>query len=197
MYFFDADYADFTDFKQVAGFFYKKSKTSYSPYTNLLIQNSHGLMKQLNIRKAVIEDLPVLTDIYNQAIKANQTADSSPMTTADRMSWFTAHQNPQFPLIVAVANNAVCGYATLSNYRGGRAALRKVVEISYYIHQDHQRKGLGTTLLQKSLVLAEELGFKHAVAILLETNSPSIHLLEKNFLQKKKISLFLLLKYQL
>lgn len=136
-------------------------------------------MRQLNIRKAVIEDLPALTAIYNQAIKANQTADSVPLTTAGRMSWFTAHQNPSFPLIVAEIENIVCGYATLSSYRGGRPALRTVVEVSYYIHQDHQRKGLGTTLLKKSLVLSEELGFKHAIAILLETNLPSIQLLEK------------------
>lgn len=136
-------------------------------------------MKQLTIRKAVVEDLPILTTIYNQAIKANQTADSIPLTLADRMPWFTAHQNPKFPLIVAEIENDVCGYATLSNYRGGRPALRTVVEVSYYIHQDHQRKGLGTTLLRKSLALAKELAFKHAVAILLETNLPSIHLLEK------------------
>jgi len=136
-------------------------------------------MSHLNIRKAVVEDLSALTNIYNQAIKANQTADSIPMTTADRMSWFTAHQNPKFPLIIAEQENVVCGYATLSNYRGGRPALRTVVEVSYYIHQDHQRKGLGTTLLEKSLELAKALEFKHAVAILLETNLPSIHLLEK------------------
>lgn len=136
-------------------------------------------MKHLNIRKAIIEDLPTLTAIYNQAIKANQTADSVSMTTADRMPWFTTHQNSKFPLIIAEVENIVCGYATLSNYRGGRPALRTVVEVSYYIHQDHQRKGLGTTLLKESLELAKELGFKHAVAILLETNLPSINLLEK------------------
>ncbi len=136
-------------------------------------------MKHITIRNAVFEDLPTLTTIYNQAIKANQTADSVPMTIADRQPWFIAHQNPKFPLIVAEANNVVCGYATLSNYRGGRPALRTVVEVSYYIHQNHQRKGLGTILLQRSLALAKELNFKHAVAILLENNLPSIHLLEK------------------
>jgi len=137
------------------------------------------LINQLIIRNAVIEDLPVLTTIYNQAIKANQTADSIPMTTADRMPWFKAHQHSSFPLIVAEVKNDVCGYATLSNYRGGRPALRTVVEVSYYIHQAYQRKGLGTILLKKSLALAEELGFEHAVAILLEKNLPSIRLLEK------------------
>lgn len=136
-------------------------------------------MKYPNIRKAVIEDIVVLTTIYNQAIAAGQTADSIPMSESERMPWFKTHQHSKYPLIVAEEENVVCGYATLSNYRGGQSALSAVVEVSYYIHQNHQRKGLGTILLRKSLELAKELGFKHVIAILLEKNLPSIYLLEK------------------
>ena len=136
-------------------------------------------MDPITIRKAVIDDLPVLTTIYNQAIEARQTADTSPVTVSDRTSWFTSHQQEKYPLVVATTNEEILGYATLSQYRGGRPALRYAVEVSYYIHKVHQRKGLGTILLKYALVTAKELGFKHAFAILLDTNLPSVHLLEK------------------
>ncbi len=136
-------------------------------------------MKKVKIRQAKNEDLAALTTIYNQAIKARQTADTIPVTTDDRQPWFDSHQQERYPLFVAVNENTILGYATLSKYRGGRAALRNIVEVSYYIHQDHQRKGLGTTLLKYALLAAKELNFKHAFALLLDTNLPSVYLLEK------------------
>jgi len=136
-------------------------------------------MKKINIRKANVEDLAALTMIYNQAIKARQTADTNQVTVEDRRPWFDSHQQARYPLFVAVEEATILGYATLSQYRGGRAALRHIVEVSYYIHQDHQRKGLGTTLLRHALIAAKKLDFKHAFALLLDTNFPSVYLLEK------------------
>ena len=136
-------------------------------------------MNTITIRIARERDLPILAAIYNQAIQANQTADTQLMTVEDRLPWFNAHQNSKYPLFVAVQDEEIMGYATLSKYRGGRPALRFAVEISYYIHQAHQRKGLGTKLLEHSLEIAKKLGFRHAFAILLDTNVPSVRLLEK------------------
>jgi len=131
------------------------------------------------IRKATIADLSKLTTIYNQAIQARQTADTLPVTVADRKSWFDSHQEANFPLFVVEKASVVCGYATLSKYRGGRPALRYAVEVSYYLDHAYQRQGLGTMLLKYALETSKKLGFKHAVAILLDTNLPSIGLLEK------------------
>ncbi|MEM6317317.1 MAG: N-acetyltransferase family protein [Bacteroidota bacterium] len=136
-------------------------------------------MNNCLVRLATLADLPALTEIYNQAIRARQTADTIPMTVEDRKPWFVSHQSKQYPLLVAETDNTVQGYATLSQYRGGRPALKYAVEVSYYIHQDHQRKGLGTRLLEAALESSEILGYKHAFAILLDTNKPSIHLLKK------------------
>ena len=136
-------------------------------------------MSNPTIRKAVIEDLPKLTAIYNQAIQARQTADSLPMTVADRQSWFDSHQQVNYPLFVVEKEGIVCGYSTLSSYRGGRHALRYAVEVSYYLDTTYQRQGLGSTLLKHALDTAKDLGFKHAFAILLDTNLPSVGLLEK------------------
>ena len=131
------------------------------------------------IRKATIEDLPRLTAIYNQAIQARQTADTLPLSTTDRQPWFESHQQLNYPVFVIEKEGVVCGYSTLSKYRGGRPALCKTVEISYYLDGAYQRQGLGSQLLGHALEMAKTLGFNHTVAILLETNSPSIGLLEK------------------
>lgn len=136
-------------------------------------------MPNHTIRKAIAADLPRLTAIYNQAIQARQTADTSPMTPIDRQPWFDSHQQPNYPLFVVEKEGIVCGYSTLSQYRGGRPALRYAVEISYYLDKTYQRQGLGSILLQHALATAKKLGFKHAFAILLDTNLPSIGLLEK------------------
>jgi len=136
-------------------------------------------MSKHSIRKAIIADLPRLTAIYNQAIHARQTADTIPVTVMDRQSWFDNHQVTNYPLFVIEKAGVVCGYSTLSQYRGGRAALRYAVEISYYLDKAYQRQGLGSILLNHALITAKDLGFKHAFAILLDTNLPSIRLLEK------------------
>lgn len=131
------------------------------------------------IRKAVAEDLPKLTAIYNQAIQSRQTADALPMTVADRKSWFDSHQKVKYPLFAVEKEGIVCGYSTLSTYRGGRHALRYAVEVSYYLDPTYQRQGLGSALLKHALDTAKDLDFKHAFAILLDTNLPSVGLLEK------------------
>ena len=131
------------------------------------------------IRKAIVDDLPILTEIYNQAIQARQTADTVPMTTADRQAWFDGHEQERYPLFAVEKAGIVCGYATLSKYRGGRPALRTSVEVSYYLDNQYHRQGLGNLLLRYLLEVSKDLGFKHAIAILLETNLPSIGLLKK------------------
>lgn len=125
------------------------------------------------------KDLPALVLIYNQAIGAGQTADTVPLTVSERQPWLEAHQDSRYPLFVAVNNGTILGYATLSKYRGGRPALRSVVEVSYYIHRQYQRKGVGKALLAHSLDAARKLEFKHVFALLLDTNLPSIRLLER------------------
>ncbi len=133
----------------------------------------------LTIRTAIQSDLPALTTIYNQAILAKQTADTVPFEVSGRQAWFDAHLDPQFPLYTALLDDQIVGYGTLSKYRGGRPALRHVVEISYYLHQSHQGKGIGTRLLQFLLKEAKQLGFQTAYALLLDINIPSVGLLKK------------------
>jgi len=134
----------------------------------------------MKIRIAGRNDLNAMTDIYNQAIMTKEsTADLETFSVEERIPWFESHQNKEYPLYVIEKDDQVIGYVYLSAYRPGRRAMKDTVEVSYYIHQGHLRKGIGSKLLEFMIDRARELNYKTVVAILLEVNTASIRLLEK------------------
>lgn len=131
------------------------------------------------IRIATIDDLEVITNIYNQAIDAGfQTAFTERLDAGERVGWFKEHSSA-YPLFVYEHNGKVVGWLSISDYRHGRAALRYAVEVSYFIDKDHQGKGIGTKLLKHGVDACRELGYKTLLAIILEPNIASAKLLQK------------------
>ena len=134
----------------------------------------------MKIRIADIKDLQAMTDIYNQAIMTRQsTADLETFTKEERLAWFQAHQNKEYPLYIIESNEKVIGYVYLTAYRPGRRAMKETVEVSYYVHQGYLRQGIGSKLLEFIIYKSRELNYKTLVAILLEVNTASIRLLKK------------------
>lgn len=132
------------------------------------------------IRQAIQKDLDAITSIYNQAIlRQTCTADTVTFTVEERQSFFDAHQNSDYPLYVCEIDNVVAGYVYLTAYRPGRKAMIGTAEVSYYLHNDYQGRGIGSRLLAFAIDEAKRLGYKTLVAILLSFNSASIGLLEK------------------
>ena len=137
-------------------------------------------VSQLVIRIAHIEDLPILVDIYNQAISSTRiTADITKVSVEDRVDWFKDHLPNQHPIFVAENDDQIIGWCSLSAYRPGRAALRYTAEISYYISNAYKRKGVATELIEYAIQCCPELQLKNLFAIVLESNNASIQLLEK------------------
>ena len=91
----------------------------------------------------------------------------------------TSKSQKQFPIYVAEEDGNVAAWLSFSPYRPGRQALDRTTEISYYVHENYRRKGIGEALLSFALQLAPSLNFSTMVAILLDNNNPSIKLLEK------------------
>jgi len=136
--------------------------------------------KGMNIRLAQYKDLESLVEIYNQAILTHRcTADMDIFLVEERVPWFEEHQSLEYPMYVYESDNKVVGYLYFTGYRPGRRAMRSTVEISYYIHNDYQRQGIGTKLMEFAIKKSKELNFENLIAILLEWNRPSIKLLEK------------------
>jgi phosphinothricin acetyltransferase len=133
-----------------------------------------------NIRIACYEDLESIVEIYNQAIKSKFcTADRETISVNDRLEWFHDHNPEKYPIYVFIKENQIVGWSSVSPYRQGRTALRFTVEISYYIHNNFQKQGIGYKLVEYSLNKCRELNYKSVFAIILEKNIASIKLLQK------------------
>jgi L-amino acid N-acyltransferase YncA len=134
----------------------------------------------LEIRKANISDLGAITEIYNQAILTkNATADLYLVATNSRVNWFNEHTPDKYPIFVAVIENQVVGWISLSPYRKGRAALRYTAEVSYYLHTDFQGRKIGSRLLEFAINECPKYQIKTLFSIILEHNIVSIKLMKK------------------
>jgi phosphinothricin acetyltransferase len=142
------------------------------------------MMQNLKIRFAIIEDLPQIVSILNQAVRARVNGVLEEQNAEQRLKWFTNFGKDKHPIYVAEIDNRIVGYCYLSPYRSGRQAMSKIAEISYYIDTNYHRKGVATSLIQHVIDDCHRLGKDSLLAVLLDINSPSIELLKKfNFNQ--------------
>ena len=133
--------------------------------------------KMLEIRPAWEAYLDAITKIYNQAvIRTTATMDIAPRSVEEQKTWFDAHKD-SFPILVAILNEEVIGWASLSEYspRGGYA---NTAEISIYIHEDYRKKGFGKEILTEILKVGEDTGLHSIIARISAASQISLHLFE-------------------
>jgi len=97
----------------------------------------------------------------------------------ERKLWYQGHIDGTYPVFVGEESGGVVAWFSFSPWRSGRRALAMTAEVSYYIHDEHFRKGYANRLMNFALAEAPKFGFKNLFAILLEPNTASINLLEK------------------
>lgn len=132
------------------------------------------------IRLANIDDLPLIVDIYNQAIRSNSaTGDMDEFTVAGRVNWFNSFDSAKYPIYVAEFNGKIIGYTTLAPYRKGRKAMSKIAEISFFVDYSYHGLGVGSALVSYALSDCSRIGKESLLAILLDINTESVHLLKK------------------
>jgi phosphinothricin acetyltransferase len=133
--------------------------------------------KKFRIRKANLSDLDAITGIYNEAIlTTDATFDTEPKTVAEQRVWFLNH-GPRRPILVAEADKAVVGWASLSEW-SGRCAYADTAEISIYIKQEFRGKRIGKRLMDAVLAKGEKVGLHTVIARITSGNGVSIHLHE-------------------
>jgi L-amino acid N-acyltransferase YncA len=132
----------------------------------------------IDIRDARKSDVPALLEIYNDAVLASPaTFDLEPQTLPQRRKWFEAHGGSH-PLVVAVSQDQVVGYASLSKFRE-KPGYAKSAESSVYVHKEFRGKGVGTLLMKEILERAARLGYHTIVAAIVPPNEPSVRLHER------------------
>ena len=128
-----------------------------------------------DIRKAVLADVPAITEIYNEAIlTTSATFDTEPKTVIDRKKWFKAH-GPRNPVIVAEIDGNVIGWASLSEL-STRCAYADTVELSLYIKETFRNRGIGKLLMQAVLGEGKKAGLHTVISRITGGNDVSINL---------------------
>ena len=131
----------------------------------------------LIIRKAKIEDLISINDIYNEAIeKTVATFDTTPKTLEEQKNWFTNH-GPKNPILVAEKEESILGWASLSKW-SDRCAYSDTAELSLYIKEKYRGQGIGRKLLEAIIQEGKKTGLHTVIARITEGNETSIHLHE-------------------
>lgn len=127
------------------------------------------------IRKATLDDLAAITEIYNQAIlRTTATFDTEPKSLDEQKIWFGSH-SPKYPVLVAEQDSKIFGWASLSKW-SDRCAYSDTAEISLYIDEKERRKGIGRKLLEAIIREGEKTGIHSIIARIAEGNEISIHL---------------------
>lgn len=133
----------------------------------------------IKIRKATIQDLDEITKIYNEAIlKTVATFDTEIKSLKEQKTWFENH-GAKNPILVAEQNESVIGWASLSQW-SDRCAYSDTAEISLYVQEKYQGKGIGNNLMEEIIKEGEKAGLHAVIARITQGNKLSIHLHEKS-----------------
>jgi L-amino acid N-acyltransferase YncA len=130
----------------------------------------------MHVRLAAPSDAEAIRAIYNaEVIGGTATFDLVPRSVAEQVSWLEEHSGP-YPAVVALDDEgAVLGFGSLSAYRD-RPSYATTVENSVYVEADRRGAGVGRTLLQELIDLAEQHGFHSMIARIGGDNQASIRL---------------------
>jgi L-amino acid N-acyltransferase YncA len=130
------------------------------------------------IRQAVDADLDAILAIHNEAIE-NSTAiwTDEVVARSDREQWLAARTAAGDPVLVAVENDELAGYATYAQWRG-KFGYRHTVEDSVYVAGPFHGRGIGRALLVELIARARTAGHHVMLADIDSGNVASIGLHE-------------------
>lgn len=131
-------------------------------------------MTVVHIRPAAAADLAAILEILNHAI-ATSTAvfDYHPHTLEMRREWLLSKQAAGMPVLVAVVDGAVAGFATYGPFRQW-PAYKYTIEHSVYVAEPFWRRGVARALMDALLADAREREYHAVIAGVVADNLPSL-----------------------
>lgn len=131
----------------------------------------------IKVRRATLDDLPVITEIYNDAVlNTIATFDTQPKSLDEQKEWFDEH-GAKYPILVAEIEGTVAGWASLSRW-SGRCAYANTAEISVYVAKTQRGKGIGRLLIREVVEEGRRTGLHTLIARIAGGNEISIRLHE-------------------
>lgn len=127
----------------------------------------------IRVREAREEDIPAITEIFNDAI-LNTTAVYfyTPVSQKSRLEWLHAKQNDGWPVYVADEKGEVLGFSTFGPFRPWPAYLHSA-EHSVYVHPERRGQGIGKLLIPPLLDSAKAMKMHTLIAGIDSTNVAS------------------------
>ena len=90
--------------------------------------------------------------------------------------WFKEH-GPKNPIIIAEEGRSIVGWASISKW-SDRCAYSDTAEISLYVKEKYQGKGIGKKLMESIIKEGKNAGLHAVIARITEGNKVSVHLHE-------------------
>jgi len=130
----------------------------------------------MHIRLARPSDGEQIRSIYNAEVTGSTaTFDLVPRTKEEQEVWLAEHRGPH-PAVVAVdEHGTVLGFGSLSPFRD-RPAYSTTVEDSVYVDANRRGGGVGRSLLEELITVANQHGFHAMIARIGGDNEASIGL---------------------
>jgi L-amino acid N-acyltransferase len=129
------------------------------------------------IRRATADDVPSITEIYNEAVlTTTATFDTEVRSVADRRAWYESHDE-RHPVLVAEVDGRVVGFASLSRW-SDRKAYDDTAETSFYVASSSRGRGVGRKLKGAIIEEARRLKFHTLIARVAQESMESLHLNE-------------------
>jgi L-amino acid N-acyltransferase YncA len=125
----------------------------------------------LTIRHAGPSDAPTIADIYNEGIvDRSATFETQPRSADDILGRLA--DGERFPMLVAVEEGVVRGWAALSVYRS-RPCYVGIAEFSIYLDRAARGRGVGRQLLAALIDAARDRGYWKLVSRVFPFNTAS------------------------
>lgn len=130
------------------------------------------------------EDAEQIATIYNHyVLNTSITFESQPVDNDTMASRIASVSEAELPWLVAEDADRIVGYAYATPWRS-RAAYRRSVEVTVYLHRDARGRGLGSDLYRALFKSLEQQSIHVAIGGIALPNAASVKLHE-NFGMKK------------
>jgi phosphinothricin acetyltransferase len=115
------------------------------------------------LRPVAEADLPLITATYaREVLERAATFELEAPDAAEFASRIEAVRQYGLPWLVAEIDGRFAGYAYLSPFRL-RPAYRYCAELSVYVAEDAQRRGVGSALMEALIAAARREGLRHLI----------------------------------
>jgi L-amino acid N-acyltransferase YncA len=140
--------------------------------------------QKIIFRNAVPADLSRIVETYNATVPGRMvTADLEPVSVESKKAWFDDHSENFRPLLIAEVDGNYAGWMSFNSFYG-RPAYNGTAEVSIYLDEKFQGKGLGKICLEKALEICPQIKVHTLLGFIFGHNIPSLNLFYKQGFEK-------------